>query len=543
MRSPLSTAKRVSCLAKVFSSNRAKWIIAGTAFAVPLLFALFTQHAWEDYFITLRSSRNLVEGHGLVFNPGDRLHTFTSPLGVLLPALCTAIVGVQHEQAALWLFRIINASALGFAALRLWRHCAVLGLQTPGRWTAFGLILFDAKLNDFAMNGMETALLVLFSLRLWEELESTGRPRAVSIAVASAGLMWTRPDAFVLAGALIIPHLLFRRRTGDSAPSRWRTIASGLVGGAGLYLPWIAWAWWYYGSPVPHTIVAKSAFTPSIHLTDLLLLPIRHLSGATTFDDLFLPAYSFFGGWPRYFNAVAHALAVLGAFAWCVPKLSPVARRLSLTVFLGTLYLGSIILFPWYVPPWTVLASLAIGFTVDQLYRTLQAARWTFLLPVLRLTLLLVLAVQASAFGGAAWQMRWHQKFVETGVRRAIGEWLHENSSRNDTLFLEPLGYIGYFSQLKTYDFPGLSSREVVAAVRNGARNYADVIERLQPTWVVLRPSEAARSEFTAKPVLQDYELVKSWSAMPQLDGIEYLPGRAWSEFEASYNLYRRKKP
>src|SRR5688500_3532196 len=39
------------------------WPIVGLAIILPLIFATFTQHAWEDYFITLRSSRNLVEGH------------------------------------------------------------------------------------------------------------------------------------------------------------------------------------------------------------------------------------------------------------------------------------------------------------------------------------------------------------------------------------------------------------------------------------------------------------------------------------------------
>ncbi|MEN9402814.1 MAG: hypothetical protein RL091_1517, partial [Verrucomicrobiota bacterium] len=52
-------------------------LVAGIAAA----FALYTHHVWEDYYITYRSSKNLATGHGLVFNYGDRLHTFTSPLG------------------------------------------------------------------------------------------------------------------------------------------------------------------------------------------------------------------------------------------------------------------------------------------------------------------------------------------------------------------------------------------------------------------------------------------------------------------------------
>ncbi len=35
------------------------------AAVVALWFALVTQHAWEDYCITWRSSKNLATGHGL----------------------------------------------------------------------------------------------------------------------------------------------------------------------------------------------------------------------------------------------------------------------------------------------------------------------------------------------------------------------------------------------------------------------------------------------------------------------------------------------
>src|SRR4051794_229143 len=83
--------------------------------AVCLLFAAFTRHAWEDYYITFRASLNLAEGKGLVFQPGERLHTFTSPLGTLLPALFAIGGGENVADRALWLFRVVSAAALGAA--------------------------------------------------------------------------------------------------------------------------------------------------------------------------------------------------------------------------------------------------------------------------------------------------------------------------------------------------------------------------------------------------------------------------------------------
>jgi hypothetical protein len=525
------------------SSVRLKWIVAGAAALLPLAFAAFTQHAWEDYFITLRSSRNLVDGHGLVFNPGERVHTFTSPLGVLLPALCTALSGPGREELALWIFRCINAALLGASAALLWQRVTALGVGAVGRVVLFGLIFADAKLVDFSINGMETAILAFFLLVLWCELESPEPPRVAVLALAIAGLMWTRPDAFILGAAILLPRVLIRGRAGATPriPIPWTTLLrGGLLGGA-LYVPWFAWAWWYYGTPVPHTVIAKSAYTAPVQWTNLVLLPWQTLTGKSALVDLFLPTYWTFGGWPAFLPRVAHALAGIAAFAWLVPGFPVAARRASLAVFIGMFYLESIILFPWYVPPWTVLAAIALALSIDALHAHCRERKNNTLALALRVTAVAVVAIQAAMLAASAWQMRVEQRLVETGVRRNLGEWLRAHAAAGDTVFLEPLGYIGYFSQLKTYDFPGLSSPEVVSAVRGGARRYADVIARLRPTWVVLRPHEAARPEFPATRVLEHYDLVKSWSALPALDDVAFLPGRVWVEGEAQFLLFRRK--
>src|SRR4051812_41344034 len=99
-------------------SSRAVLVFA-VVFCAAMAFALFTRHAWEDYWITFRSSRNLAEGHGLVFNRGDRLHTFTSPLGVLLPALAYLLTFNSSDYGALWIFRLLSAAALGGGAVLL----------------------------------------------------------------------------------------------------------------------------------------------------------------------------------------------------------------------------------------------------------------------------------------------------------------------------------------------------------------------------------------------------------------------------------------
>ena len=129
-------------------------------------------------------------------------------------------------------------------------------------------------------------------------------------------------------------------------------------------------------------------------------------------------------------------------------------------------------------------------------------------------------------------------------MRRDIGEWLHSNAARTDTVFLEPLGYIGYYSGLKMLDYPGLASPEVVAARRAGHRTHAQVIAALRPEWLVLRPDQVQGVQVEAPHLLaQGYRLVRAYDVRPALDAVKVLPGRGYLEFDAVYLVFQHATP
>jgi len=517
-----------------------KWLLVSLAFLVPLGFACFTSHIWEDYLITLRSSRNLVAGQGLVFNPGEFVQTFTSPLGVLAPAFCTWICGIGHETAAIWLFRLASAAALAGAALLLWRRSGDLALGRFGRFVLFGLLLADPKLADFASNGMETGFLVLFTVLLWSELEAPAGSRVSVLALAFAGLMWTRPDGFVLAGALVLPHLWPGRPESGAPRVGRRTLGRAALLGGLFYAPWFFWSWSYYGSPVPHTIVAKAALAPTSDWLNRLLLPLRLVGHGSPLDDLFLPAYWRAGGWPSAGIDFAHVIGALAALAWLLPGLPAAGRRASLTLFIGAFYLGSIHLYPWYLPPWTALAAVALAFVVDAAAVRAAAAGRRWWRAAVIATAMLTVALQITLFLCVAWQVRIQQRVIEDQGRHVIGEWLHEQAATGDRVFLEPLGYIGYYSQLKTYDVPGLSAPEVSLAMRSGVKTYADLITRFNPEWLVLRPGELQREGISREWMLARYRLAKTVDNSLQLRAVNFLPGRPWLEWDARFLVFER---
>jgi hypothetical protein len=514
-----------------------KWLIAVAAFAIPIGFALFTNHAWEDYYITLRSSQNLLDGKGLVYNAGDRLHTFTSPLGVLIPALCTWLSGPNHELTALWIFRVFNATLLAATAALLWRRSQTLKLGRVGRFVLIGMLFLDPKLIDFSTSGQEAAILVFFAVLLWSELEAPDGPRSRWLALALSGLMWTRPDAFVLAGAIMLPHLWLNR--GADAARRAVLLRGGLFGGL-LYLPWFAWAWWYYGSPIPNTIMAKAAINVPRNVLDLLFLPLTLLGPTSHLDGVFLPSYWQLGGWMDCVVNFGHALALAAAFSWVVPQLPAAGRRVSLALFIGALYLSAIYVYPWYFAPWTALASISLGFLADWAWARAAKAVSRPARPAVMTACVTTVAFEAMLLACVTWETRVQQRVIEDGGRKIIGEWLRDNAAPGDRVFLEPLGYIGYYSHLKAYDYPGLSSREVVTAIREGATTYNELIAQLKPDWLVLRPVEIAQQGITYANIHAHYRVAKVMDHARELRAIPFLPGRGWLEYDSQFVVFQR---
>ena len=313
-----------------------------------------------------------------------------------------------------------------------------------------------------------------------------------------------------------------------------------LLGGL-LYVPWFAWAWWYYGSPVPHTIIAKGQVTPPVDLAAVLMIPWRSLLGDSLLRDIFLPTYWYYGGWPVWLPGWAYVLSLVAWGAWLLPKVPAATRRVSLSLFIGSFYICAIILFPWYSPPWTVLAALVLAGLADSCAGKAADAWGRFRQVIVRVAAVVAVAVQLFVLGLTAWEMRHQQQIIEGG-RREIGLWLREHAEPGDTVFMECLGYIGYFSGLKTYDYPGLSSPEVVAAIRGGARRFTEVIAQTKPDWLVLRPFEIADATKPENAAWLDYEFVREWDARSELDKVKILPCRGWLEHDAQFKVFRRKQ-
>ena len=535
------------------AAKRPAVTIAVAAFLVALGFAIYTQHVWEDYFITFRCSRNLATGHGLVFTPGERLQSFTSPLGVLLPAGFSWLTDNQSEALALWLFRLTSIAAFSAGMVLLFYVLQRLQQHRPAIWLTLVLLGLDAKLVDFSINGMETGLLFFFLALAIHGLVVPGRRQMLRIGIGWAGLMWTRPNSCVYIAALGISALLFspNRTAGQSRKDLWKILlAPGLVCTV-LYLPWFLWAWSYYGSPVPHTIVAKGTnmppFSLGAQLFNLLVYPGTLLTDKTIMGWVFTPAYSYFGGWSGSIFPLSTALGIVAALSWPFPLLRPQTRLFSLVFFLGSFYLNSVLThpFPWYFPTVAVFGYLTIGLLFDQALDLAGRVRdgRRLLRGALCVLALLLVAGQLFITLCVARQMRVQQQLIENGLRRQIGLWLRAHArTPHDTVMLEPLGYIGYFSGLKMLDFPGLASKEMVEVrKRLGPYGEGQVFLELKPDWLVFRPADITNAGIQPGPLQKYYDQVQVFDVSEKIRNVGWLPGRPCLEHDQTFLIFHRK--
>jgi hypothetical protein len=221
----------------------------------------------------------------------------------------------------------------------------------------------------------------------------------------------------------------------------------------------------------------------------------------------------------------------------------------------GQFYLQSFVRFPvpWYLPPVTLLAIIALVLVWGQMWQATgpekKPAAWARPGRVFLAGGAGILLLGATALSlAAAYQLHWQQKVIEEGHRRKLGEWLRaESATPHDSVFLEPLGYIGFFSNLKMFDYPGLCSPEMVAARRRASTlsspfSWSELILDLTPDWLVLRGHEVEAIRAREPELLQHYyKLVRVFDVRPQVAALSFLPGRGYLLFDAYFEVYRRQ--
>ena len=229
--------------------------------ALPLgaFFSAGWAHRWiaDDGFIYLRVVRQIRTGHGPVFNAGERVEAFTSPLWV-------AVLSVAD---------VVTPDASRVVGRRTWPHMlgrrvglagrGVAGARAPGHADRVPRSLRPARLrrplarmgvsDERPRNGADVRL----GRRMSRDPRASGHAPACAASVAVdaivLGLGWLVRPELALFSVVFLLVVLAGQWRADDAPNRARLIAAMFA------LPFIyqVFRMGYYGSLVANTAVAK----------------------------------------------------------------------------------------------------------------------------------------------------------------------------------------------------------------------------------------------------------------------------------------------
>ena len=417
--------------------------------------------AGDDAFISFQYARNLARGYGFVFNQGERVWGFTSPLQTLELGFLTTL-GYETARAA-------------FVAAFLWIAVAAvllygLGARLLPRPLALCLgLFFLLDRTEHGSLGLEGNLLIAVQLAFL--LAATAdRGRLANILGALACLV--RPDSLLL----VLPIVVVGRETRK---------LENLIWFAGIGVAWEGFALLYFGELVPNSYHAKSGLSQFVPF----------------FADAFnaMTGFSFAWRWglagdPSMASRVV--LVLLGGLALVNPnvrrRFAPAYTLLLYPWLLVGAYawIGSVTGHHWefYSARFFLRVSAAIGLL--SLGNRL-AERWP-VRPALQrsaVAALLLFTLVSGGFRAAAMVKEFSTKDASYwgGARydtyRRIADWMNANLPQGATVAIMEVGTIAYFTDVKVIDVAGIVTRGYAPDER---KNYARFMLRFSPTYAMV---------------------------------------------------------
>lgn len=485
------------------------WVIpVGASLLFLALWLAWIGYWLDDAFITFRYARNLAEGRGPVFNPGEAVEGYTSFLWMLATTVPFALL---PEAAAL---RAIEG--LG-ALLGVWVVWRTATFPAPDgaprrRWTAALLAASPVFVVNCA-DGMETPLLMALLIESARAVVREPSPGTGALAGGlAAACALTRPEALPLLG--VWPVLRLGLAPGRGRGYGW--LAGFAAAGLAPVLLHEAWRLAYYGAPWPNTFYAKAtgALAPRLAAGAADLGAFLAVGRGGLLPPVWLwggLALALLGLWSLRREARS------GARLWWAALWTPIVFRVAFDLWSGSETMGSFRFLAPVLPPLFVLADEAARRLVPERRRGAIAAA-------------LALAIAAASVGSL--QLARARAPYRDGLQQAhvaLGRWLRDTRPPGTWLALGDAGAIPFFSGLPVIDLWGLNDAAIARLPGEFGRrqHVADHVLARRPGVIVLWNLQAIHQgerlrvlgawpfdrEIAAHPVFRDeYRFVREWT-------------------------------
>jgi hypothetical protein len=233
--------------------------VAAVVIALLVLFAWFNRFMQDDAFISFRYARHLVEGHGLVWNVGERIEGYTNFLWVLViagglslgfdPVLWSQGAGLVLFAGTLWMAWRLTREVTNDEIVALVALAALGANYTISIYATGGL---ETQLQAFSCASVAACAAAAMRRGTWNSSEILALSAAMTAALLTrldSAIVCVTAAAFCLLAWRREPRAVFARRIALLVSP-----AALVVGG------WLLWKLSYYGGILPNTFRVKGSF-------------------------------------------------------------------------------------------------------------------------------------------------------------------------------------------------------------------------------------------------------------------------------------------
>jgi tetratricopeptide (TPR) repeat protein len=403
-------------------------------FAIQCVCFDFTQ---DDAFISFRYMENFLSGHGLVFNPGERVEGYTNFLWILLLSLlvkcgtgviaASKVLGITSGAGVIVLLYLISLKHLG-------KKYAFFALLPPA------FLVANSSFAYWSVSGLETSFFALGILLSIRSYPYSRRLAVLLVAISSL----IRPEGILVFLIFTLYQIVEERE----ALRKWSLL---LVEYLVLLLPYVLFKYVYYDSLLPNTFYAKAGISA------------EHLVSGLEYFWRFLKDYGFLG--------LVYLVPICLYRRWARPL------RLLVWIVCGyTLYVivigGDVLKAHRFFTPLLAFLYLLLGLGVRLLWTKIGAK--ALLKRALTLLIVLGLGVTLLLPRGSLLKARRAEMRL---VRKMgfIGEKLKADFASDMTLAASTIGAISYFSGVNVIDMLGLTDRRVA--------RHSEEVEGFRHSW------------------------------------------------------------
>lgn len=473
----------------------------------------FTKHIQEDALISWRVARNIIEYGVYGYNGAEKISASTTHLYVFVGVLFQSIFGEGNFIYPLLIFNTILLT-IGI----YWLGKLLLSSTTRVILFIF-FVSFLPPAIKMSILGMEFGMLFFFYMALikYGFIER----KNWAFILFPILILWTRIDTCIFLGLLFIYDVIQQRKWNNAL----------MIGGILAVLTTVAFNWFYFGEIVNNTITSK-----------------KNNYGNPTLLQRWTE-FKYFG--PNYFGIIKFPTSIYNfstillflissiclfilSNKWDVNR-KKVVGFLFFFGFVKTVIFGAAnSWFDWYywIPQIVLFLPIILVVLDSEKFKTFSIAYFTFIL----IPFTGYQAVHSIATGNGEWNHA-----------RKIGLYLDSiEPNKEKYIFLEPAGYIPYFSKLNVIDYVGLVDKRLTEEniVKNGSEvGFSNLINKAKPEYILEDFKPMFKGTLADKTIYDDYELIKEFkiadvaqSDNPILDKIyKFKPsGR-------DFYLYKRK--